>query len=158
MKYFPLVLSVFLLAFSGLKAANTDTATITFTIAAINEIAVSGNPAAMTINSATAGSQPTNATDSSTTYAVTTNGSTLNITGALDSNMPAGITLSANLTAPTGGTSAGAVSLTSVAQNLVTGVSNVAESGLGITYTLAATVAAAPQGPSNRTLTYTLGP
>lgn len=139
-------------------AANTANATVTFTIGSINEISVSGNPSSLTVNSATAGSQPTSATDNATTYNITTNGSSLAITGAIDSSMPTGVTLSVELAAPTGGTSSGAVNMTTVAQNLVTGISNVAESGLTITYTVAATASASVQGPLNRTVTYTLGP
>jgi hypothetical protein len=42
-------------------------------VTAINEIAVSGNPGNLVINSATAGQQPDDATDGSTTYDITTN-------------------------------------------------------------------------------------
>jgi len=84
-------------------AANTATQTVTYAVSAINEISVSGNPAAMTVNAATPGSAPTTVTDSSTTWAVTTNESTKKITAAINTDMPTGLTLTANLTAPTGG-------------------------------------------------------
>lgn len=139
------------------EGATTATANINFTIGSINEIAVSGSPGTFTINSASPGSQPASVQDTSTNYSVTTNNTAQKITGALDSAMPTGVTLSVNLPAPTGGTSAGTVALTASSQNLVTGISQVAQSGLTITYTFAASAAAA-QGSGSRVLTYTIGP
>jgi len=141
-----------------LEGADSDNQTVTFTVQTINEFALSGNPGPLTIDSATAGSDPTDATDSSTTYSITTNDTNKTITGSVDSAMPSGMTLSVELAAPTGATSLGAVSLTTTPQNLVTGIANLAESNLGITYTLSATAAATPEGPSNRTVTLTIGP
>jgi len=144
--------------FQPLHSATSATATATFTIATINAISVTGNPAAFNINAAVAGSPPTNVTDISTTYAVTTNATSQRIQGSIDTGMPTGVTLSINLTAPTGGTSAGAVSMTTTAQNLVTGISNVAQSGLQICYTVSATPSASPAAATTRTVTYTIGP
>ncbi|MCK4245911.1 hypothetical protein KAX14_01595, partial [Candidatus Bipolaricaulota bacterium] len=59
---------VALLALAALPAA-TDTQTITYEVAAINELTVSGSPEPLIINTATAGSEPTSVTDASTTYA-----------------------------------------------------------------------------------------
>jgi len=142
----------------SLFGADSDTATVTFSVSAINELAVSGNPAAFTVNSATAGNQPVSIQDSSTTYNITTNESSKVITGALDVALPSGLSLDVTLTAPTGATSAGAVTLTTVSQNLVTGISQVAESNLGITYDFSATVSAGTQTLDTRTVTYTIGP
>lgn len=139
-------------------AATTATATVTFTIGSIDSISVSGNPAAFVINSATAGSPPTTLTDTTTTYALTTNNTARKITGAIDTAMPTRVTLSVTLAAPSTGTSAGAVALSTTAANLVTAIANVAQSGLQITYTLAATVNAAPAALTTRTVTYTIGP
>ncbi len=137
-------------------AANSANQTVTIQVSAINEVSVSGNPGALTVDSATAGSQPTAATDSGTSYSITTNGTGKKITGALNSAMPAGTTLSVNLVAPSGGTSAGAVNLTTSTQNLVTGISQVASSGHGITYSLSATVAAGEIASTTRIVTLTL--
>ncbi len=139
-------------------AATTATAIVTFTIASIDSITVSGNPAAFVINSATAGSPPTTLTDTTTTYAITTNNTARKITGAIDTAMPTGVTLSVALAAPSTGTSAGTVALSTTAANLVTAIANVAQAGLQITYTLAATVNAAPAALATRTVTYTVGP
>jgi hypothetical protein len=137
-------------------AGNTATQSVTFEVQAIDEISASGDPGALTISTATAGSQPTDATDNSTTYAVTTNGTGKKITGDVDAAMPPNVTLQVNLAAPTGGSSAGDVSLSTTAASLVTSVTGVAESGLGITYTLSATIAAGVVTSSSRTVTLTL--
>lgn len=140
------------------RAATTATATVTYTISSISAISVSGNPGALVVNSAVAGSQPTSATDSTTTYSVTTNGTSQKITGSIDTTMPSGSSLSINLTAPSGATSSGSVALTTTAQNLVTGISNVAQANMPITYTLNADVSAAAASGQTRTVTLTIGP
>jgi hypothetical protein len=145
-----------LLTCGAVFGANTAQQTVTFEVQAIDEMGVSGNPAALIVSTATAGSQPDDATDNSTTYAITTNGTNKKITGAIDSAMPANTTLQVNLTAPTGGSSAGAVTLTTSAADLVTAISQLAESGLTVTYTLSATVAAGVVASDTRTVTLTL--
>jgi hypothetical protein len=139
-------------------SATTATATITYTIGSIIAISVSGNPGPLNITTAVAGSAPTSATDATTTYAVTSNITAQRVTALLASTMPTGLTLSVALAPPTGGTSTGTVALTTTSQALVTGVSNVAQSGLTITYTLAATVSAATVTAATNTVTYTIGP
>lgn len=149
------VLAVAAAAFAAPRAhAQTATQTVSYEVTAINEISVTGSPS-LVINDATAGSGLTSATASGT-YAVTTNQTNRKITAQLDTSMPAGVTLSVALAAPTGGTSAGVVSLSTTAQDVVTGVSSVNESGLSIGYTLSATVAAGVVPAGNRTVTYTI--
>ena len=135
-------------------SAQTATQTVSYEVAAINEISVSGSPSLL-INDATPGSGLTSATAGGT-YAITTNQTNRKITAEIDSNMPAGVTLSVSLAAPSGGTSAGAVTLSTTAQDVVTGVSNVNQSGLSISYGLSATVAAGVVPAGNRTVTYTI--
>ncbi len=142
-------------ATSGIAlAANSDTQTVTYEVTAINEIVATGDPT-LTVNAAVAGSAPTQVTDATTSYAMTSN-ETRKITGALDTAMPAGLTLKANLTAPSTGTSAGAVTLTNVAADLVTAIAPVAESALGIAFSLDATVAAGVVASASKTLTLTI--
>jgi hypothetical protein len=153
------VLFVFpsLLLAAGLcLAGNTTTQTVTFEVQAIDEIAASGDPGALVVYTATAGSEPDVATDNTTTYAITTNGTNKKITGEIDVAMPANTTLEVNLAAPTGGTSAGSVSLSASAADLVTGITQRAESGLTITYSLTATVSAGIVASDTRTVTLTL--
>ena len=154
--FLPLLLCLVLLAWGVAFAGNTAQQTVTFEVQAIDEISASGNPAALVISTATAGSEPDDATNNTTTYAVTTNGTNKKITGAIDSAMPANTTLQVNLTAPTDGSSAGGVALSATAADLVTGITQKAESGLTITYTLSATVSAGIVASDSRTVTLTL--
>lgn len=138
------------------SAGNTATQTVTFEVQAINEISVSGNPGNLVVSTATAGSEPDAVTDNSTTYSITTNESSKKITGSISAAMPTNTTLQINLTAPTGGSSAGNITLGTVAADLVTGIATVAESGLTITYTFSATVDAGVVASDSRTVTLTL--
>ena len=157
MRKYQFIIAAGLVAFGAEQAsAQTATSSVTYEVQAINEMSLSGNPAALVINSATAGSAPDDAVNSATTWAITSNETNRKVTGAIDLNMPTGVTLSVNMAAPTGGTSAGATALSSIAKDLVTGVSTVQESGLGVTYTLSATTAAGVVASSSRTLTYTI--
>lgn len=134
--------------------AQTATQDVTFEVQAINELSFTGTPS-LVISTATAGSAPTSAT-ASATYAITTNQTNRKITAQINSAMPSGVTLSVNLGAPAGATSAGAVSLGTTAQDVVTGVSTVNASGLSVGYTLSATVAAGVVPSGTRTVTYTI--
>jgi hypothetical protein len=145
-----------IMLFCGSAFAQTATQTVTFQVTAIDEISVSGDPGALIVNSATAGSQPDAATDATTSYAVTTNGSSKKVTGEIDSAMPANTTLAVTLTAPSGGSSAGQVTLTTSAADLVTGISTLAESGMTISYNFSATAAAGVVASDTRTVTLTL--
>jgi hypothetical protein len=136
--------------------ANTANQTVTYEVSAINEISVSADPGNLVVNTATAGSQPTADTDATTTWAITTNESSKKMTGSIDTNMPANVTLQVNLTTPTGGTSQGDVTLSTTVEDLVTGIPSVAESGLTITYTLSATIAAGVVTQAQKTVTLTL--
>lgn len=151
------IVSIFVLFDVRLFAA-TANATVTLTISSIDSISVSGNPATLLVNSATAGNDLNNATDSSTTYAVSTNNSSRRVTASIASAMPTGLTLSIQATAPSGGTSTGSVSMSTTAAALVTGISLIANSGLSLTYTLAATLTATQVTNATNTVTYTIGP
>lgn len=139
-------------AFAGATAEQT----VTYEVQAINELAVTGATASVTVNTATAGSGPSVATDSTTSYAITTNESNRKITGVINTDMPSGVTLSATLVAPTGGTSSGKKALSTVATDLVTGISTLNESSKGITYELAATTAAGVVASATKTVTLTI--
>jgi hypothetical protein len=143
--------------FSSLTmAGNTADQTVTYQVDAINEISVSDDPGNLVVNNATAGSEPDEDIDNSTSWAITTNQTARKITGSINPVMPTNVTLEINLTAPTGGVSAGDVSLSATAANLVTSIETVAESGLTITYTLSATVAAGVVLQDQTTVTLTL--
>jgi len=146
--------TVAFLAGAASLSAQTATQSVTFQVDAINQIAVAGSPS-LVINTATAGSNPTQAT-AAATWAVTTNQSTAKITASINSAMPAGLTLQVNLSAPAGGSSAGAQTLSTTAVDVVTGITKLAQSGIAIGYTLDATPAAGVVASTSRTVTYTI--
>jgi Ribonuclease G/E len=139
----------------GAFAADSAEQTVTYEVSAINEITVSGNPGTLTISTATAGSEPDAVSDSSSSYDITTNGSNKKITAAIDTAMPADVTLSL-AAASASGTSAGEQTLTATAVDVVTGLTGVAESGQTLTYGLSATVAAGVVASASKTVTLTI--
>jgi len=135
-------------------AAQTATQTLSFQVDAINQIAFTGNPS-LVINTALAGGNPSSAT-AAVTWAVTSNQSNAKITASLNAALPANVTLTVDLTAPAGAASAGAQPLGTTAVDLVTGITQVAQSALGVTYTLSAAAAAGVVPSTTRTVTYTI--
>jgi hypothetical protein len=123
-------------------AASSAIQIINIPVATITALTISGNPAPLIINSATAGFQPADVVNYTTTYNISTNETNKKITGMLNYSMPANTFLKIRLAAPAGATSAGDIALTTTATDLVTGISKVAESGKTITYTFSSTVAA----------------
>ena len=136
-------------------AAQTATQTVTFQVDAINQVAVTGTPS-LDISAAVAGGAPTTVTSSGNTWAVTTNQTGAKITASIGSAMPAGVTLSATLAAPAGGTSAGLKSLGTTAVDVVTGITKLNASGLALSYQLDATSAAGVITSTTRVVTYTI--
>lgn len=120
-------------------------------------LSVSASPSAFNVTTATAGQNPAALTNTSTKYNVSTTTTIRSITGKISSNMPSGVALTVQLQAPAGGTSAGAVTMTSVAANLVTAIPKITTAtNLLITYTFTATVSAAQVASATKTLTLTL--
>ena len=155
MKKLAIAVAVMALCATGAFAADNDTLRINYEVKAINEIAITDEAVTLTVDTAVAGSQPEQATAGST-YGITTNGSDMKITGAIDTAMDTGLTLKANLTAPSVGTSASAVEMTEVAADLVTGITEVTGSGLALGLTLDATVDAGVVASAQKTLKITL--
>ena len=135
--------------------AQTATQTVTFAVNAVNQIAVTGTPS-LTITTAVAGSAPTSVTDATGSWAVTTNQTGAKITASIPTAMPAGLTLSASLAAPTGGTSAGFTALGVTAVDVVTGITKLAQGSLALSYKLDATAAAGVVTTATRIVTYTI--
>jgi hypothetical protein len=150
------ILASMALVLGSASAASAQTATqvVTFQVTAINQISFAGSPS-LVVNTATAGSNPTSASDASATWAVTTNQSNAKVTASINSAMPAGLTLSVALGAPAGTTSIGNT-LGTVAVDLVTGITKLAQNALSVTYTLDATPAAGVVASTTRTVTYTI--
>ncbi len=137
-------------------AASSAVQIINVPVAPITVFTISGNPAAIKINSAIPGMQPTGEVNATTTYSISTNESNKKITGMLNSNMPADCYLKIRLAAPSGAVSTGDVILSSKPADLVTGISKVAESGKTITYTFSSTVAAGIISSGMRTVILTV--
>jgi hypothetical protein len=120
------------------------------------QITVSGSPAKMTVAAAVAGSAPTTVTNSSTTYSVTKPLAprSYTITAQINNAMPAGVTLQVTLASAGNGSSNGAVTLSTTAQNAITGIT-LKVTGATITYQLSATAAAGVVATSSRIVTFT---
>lgn len=134
-------------------AGSSDSHTVTVTVTAINEVAITGGNVTLTINSATAGSEPDAKQDTSTSLAWTSNQSNKKITVATDQAAPA-FSLSATAASVTGGTSAGAVVLSTAAADFVTGIATTTGS-CTLQYDASAT-AADGSGSDVHTVTFTL--
>ena len=141
-------------AFAGTAAAQGPTQSVSYEVQAINQISLTGSPS-LVISTATAGSAPTSAS-AGASYAITTNGENKKITAQIDSDMPASVTLTVNLAAPSVGSSSNAVVLSTTPVDAVTGITRVSESGLSVGYQLSATVAAGVVQAGSRTVTYTI--
>src|SRR5262245_59264861 len=82
-------------------------------------------PGSVDITSAVAGSPPTAVSNSTGEYRVKVgNGTTKNITAALNSALPPGVTMTITMVAPPGATSVGVVTLSTTPVTVVTNVSN----------------------------------
>jgi len=150
------ILTIGLLAgFAGVASAQSDSSTVTYTISPVTliEIASDVNLTIDSVNSI--GGGLANDTDS-TSYAITNNAGAKKLVGKLNAAMPANTTLAVNASAPTGGASAGSVTLTDSNQDLVTGIGAVNQTGVNITFTLSATVNASLVNAATKTLTLTL--
>jgi predicted secreted Zn-dependent protease len=135
-------------------AGTTDSHTVTVTVTTINELAITGGNLTLTINSATPGSGLDDAEDSTTCdLGWTTNSGTKKITVATDLAEPS-FTLKVTAANVSGGTSAGQVTLSTTAQNFVTGVSQVAGT-CDLDYVASAEVTDGT-GTDTHTVTYTL--
>lgn len=122
-------------------------------------ITVAGNPAALTVTNAIAGSQPTAVSAPAVNYTITTPnpaGRTYKITAQLTSAMPAGVTLTATMTAPGGATSAGAVTLSTTPSDMVTGIPRNTSFTGTITYQVSANVSAGVVSATSRSVTLTI--
>jgi hypothetical protein len=156
-------LAVFLgllaMASGAALASSSTTQTVGYSVSAINEIGVSGDPGALNITSTAAGSDPASVTDATTTYSISTNQSTRKITAVLNSAVASGLTLQVGLADPDGAgaaTSAGTVTLTATAADVVTAISTLAASSKTITYTFSATMATGTVSSTSKVVTLTV--
>ncbi|MFH1453387.1 MAG: hypothetical protein ABIH00_05340 [Armatimonadota bacterium] len=135
-------------------AGTTDTQTVYYEIDAINELSMDAD-ATLTVDSATAGSEPDFSVIDTFSYSITTNETAKKITAALNANMPASTSLHIVLIEPTGGSSPGYLALSTTAQNVVTSIETVAETE-NYAIRFYSNVAAGLPADSSRVITFTL--
>jgi hypothetical protein len=118
---------------------------------------VSGSPATMQVSTATAGLGFTPVTDASTTYNLhgTGNGNH-EMTAQIDAAMPAGVTLTVELAAPSKSTSSGPVALGVAPLPVITNMGPQASNNGVITYVLSAIPEAGVVPVQSRTVTFTI--
>ena len=141
----------------AVQAQTTGTQTVTFAVNAVNQVAFTGTPSTLTITAATTGVGLTSVTSAAgPTWAVTTNQTGAKITASIPTDMPTGLTLKANLAAPSGATSLSPVALSSTVVDVVTGITKLAQGSLALSYKLDATAAAGVVTSASRIVTYTI--
>ena len=150
-----LACAVLLIGIAGIAAAaNNDAHQVTVTVNAINELALTGGDITLTINSATAGSDPDDDTDVTCALDWTSNETGKKIT-VVSSLVTQNFTLKVLATGVTGGTAAGQKTITDSAQDFVTGVAETT-GGCTLSYTASATAAQGTGSDVHTTVTYTI--
>lgn len=129
---------------------------VPFSLFSVDDISITGTPGVMTISTATAGSDPDDVSDATTTYDISFDSGTRKITGQVDIAIPSNTTLNITLSPPAGATGQGAQSLTTAAKDLVTSISSGSYSSLTITYNFSATATAGTFTTTNRLVTLTI--
>ena len=152
-RFLSFALASLLLSGASFAQSNASTQQVAINVEEIDDISISGS-FNMTINQATAG-QAADAATASATYSVTTNGKNRKISAELNQNMPEGLTLSAEMSAPGDSRSKGKIELSTKSKDLVHKLTKVNAAGLGLAYEAIATVDADPDNV-NRTVTYNI--
>lgn len=135
-------------------AASSDNHTVTVQVNAVNEIGLSGGNITLTVDTAVPGSDLTGPTDNTTCdLAWTTNQASKKVTVQTDQAAPS-FTLKVAAQNVSGGTAAAEVTLSTTAQDFVTGISQTVGS-CDLAYTASAT-AAQGTGSDVHTITYTI--
>lgn len=147
------------MTFSAGALADTDSdlQAVGYEVTAVNLIDVSGTPS-LTVNTTVGDEAGADlAVDTAAaSYDITTNGTNMKITAILGSAMPSGVTLSATVTAPTGGSGGVKTGLSTTAADVVTGITQVAETGIAIEYELDAELSAGVVTSDSVNVTYTI--
>ena len=134
-------------------AADNDDHEVTVTVSAINELAVTGGDITITINAATAGSDPDAEQDATCGLLWTVNTTNKKIVVATN-QASFDHTLKVLATSVSGGTAAAEATISTVASDLVTGVAETLGS-CTLQYTASATAAQGTQSVAH-TITYTI--
>jgi len=138
-------------------AQGVATQSLTLQVQPVTKIAVSGNPNALIITDAVAGSDLTSVSDNSTSYSITTNTDNMKIVASINAAMPAGTRLMLQL-GSNRGTSLGSMDISNALSpvDLVTGIGKGSDQNQTISYVFGAN-ADIPSIPSDsRVITLTL--
>lgn len=135
-------------------AGSTATHQVTVTVSAINEISITGGNIELTIDTATAGSDPDDEVDTTCDLAWTTNETSKKIT-VVSSLASQDFTLKVLATNISGGTAAAQVTITDEAQDFITAVATTV-GNCDLEYTASATAAQGTGNDVHTTITYTI--
>lgn len=123
----------------------------------VGTVTASAGPPLLRVNSAAAGFEPNPVTGTATiTVAAQKANKPQQVTAQLNAPMPAGLTLTLEMTAPTGATSSGTVTLDATARALMGNITNTTPETETLTYTFTATTAAGVVAADSRTVTFTI--
>jgi hypothetical protein len=123
----------------------------------VGTITIGPGPATLRISVAVPGFDPAAVTGAQTyTVKAAKANKPQKVSASLNTAMPTGVTLTVELTAPTGATSNGPVALDATVRDLVGNITNLTVETETITYTLSATAAAGVVPFSSRTITFTI--
>lgn len=148
-----IVLSNVLIAQNG----SSVTQSVTIEVKPISKLAVTGNPNALIITDATAGSALNAVSDNNTKYNMLTNMDNMKIVASIDNKMPDGTKLMVKL-GSTKGSSTGVIDLSNALTpvDVVTGINKGSENNQSIEYTFAANADVGQIQSQSRTITLTL--
>ncbi len=136
---------------------NSVTQLVTIVVKPVAKLVVSGNPNAMIISDAVAGSPVTSVEDASTKYSFITNLDNMKIVASISDKMPTGTTLRIKLSSSKAASS-GTVDLSSATTpvDVVTGISRCSDVNQTIDYTFAANADVGTIPTQSRVVTLTL--
>ena len=123
----------------------------------VGTVTASAGPPLMRVSSAVAGFEPNPVTGTATiTVKAQKSNKPQQVTAQLNAAMPAGLTLTLDMTTPTGATSQGTVTLDATARALMGNIKNLTAETETLTYTFTATTAAGVVAADSRTVTFTI--
>jgi hypothetical protein len=130
---------------------------VTIEVKPIAKLAVSGDPAAMVVTDADAGSEPVMVTDERTRYSMVTNLDAMKIVASIDRPMPRGTRLMVALGTSTG-VSSGLVDISTASSpvTVVAGIGRGSDVNQPIRYAFAADATVGQLAAESRTITLTL--
>lgn len=156
---FLLIISALVLLSATAIAQNGERAVqvVTMEVKPITKISVSGNPAALVVNDALAGTELLSVRDENTQYSITTNTENMKIVASINQQMPPGTKLMVSLESRKG-ISVGVVDISNALSpvDVIRSISKGSDANQRITYIFAADASAGEIQQQTRTITLTL--